>query len=576
MDVEGFGDPRRTNPHRVTVREGMYASLERAFANAGISWRDCHHEDTGDGILVLAPAELPKAPFAEALPRELAGALRGHNAAHRAEKRIRLRMALHAGEVSFDEHGVTAASVNLTFRLLDAARAASQRGLPLAALAAQLRDMRGRLDALDAGGMATNVRAVFSWSYRHLDQRAARMFRFLGLHPGPDISLPAAASLAGIPLTQTRAALTKLTRAHLVTEHILGRFALHDLLRAYAAEQAAVLDSDAERRAAIRRVLDHYLHTGHAADLLLHPHRDPITLAPTHPGAAPESLADHGHALAWFEAEHQVLLAAITRAASSGFDTHAWQIPWTLATFFDRRGHWHDYAGTQRTALAAAQRAGDQYGQARARHDLGNACVLLGSYDDAETHMRQALTLLQQLSDHVGQSRMHRAVAWVLGQQGRHAEALGHARQALDLYRELGHRLGQAYALNQAGWCHAQLGDAEQALTFCQQALALHRLLGSRHGEADTWDSLGYAHHRLGHHPRAVACYGQALELWRGLSDRYDETLTLNQLGDTHRAAGNQDAARSVWRQALAILDDLHHPDAEQVRAKLRDPRSAG
>ena len=120
VDVEGFGDQRRTNPHRLAVREGMYQAVQRAFAHSGVQWGDCYQESCGDGVFVLIPAEVPKSIFIESVPRELAEGLREHNAAHRAEEQIRLRMALHAGEVYYDDHGVTAASINLAFRLLDA------------------------------------------------------------------------------------------------------------------------------------------------------------------------------------------------------------------------------------------------------------------------------------------------------------------------------------------------------------------------------------------------------------------------------------------------------------------------
>ena len=119
-----------------------------------------------------------------------------------------------------------------------AARAAARSGVPLAALADELG--RGNaLDALETGDQASSVRAVLSWSYRSLSQPAATMFRLLGLHDGPDITLPAAASLAGMPRPQARAALGELARASLLTEHRSGRHACHDLLRAYAAELPA-------------------------------------------------------------------------------------------------------------------------------------------------------------------------------------------------------------------------------------------------------------------------------------------------------------------------------------------------
>ena len=120
VDVEGFGDQCRTNPHQVAVRDGLYRALREAFGHAGIPWDDCGREDRGDGVFVLVPAEVPKGLLVESLPSALVAALRAHNGAHLGPERIRLRMALHAGEVRYDEHGVTAAAVNLAFRLLDA------------------------------------------------------------------------------------------------------------------------------------------------------------------------------------------------------------------------------------------------------------------------------------------------------------------------------------------------------------------------------------------------------------------------------------------------------------------------
>lgn len=120
VDVQGFGDPRRTNPHQLAVRDGLYQALQQAFRLAAIPWAGCQPEDRGDGVLFLAPAEVPKSGFAEVLPGALAEALHAHNDGHRAEERFRLRMALHAGEVSYDDHGVTGTAINLAFRLVDA------------------------------------------------------------------------------------------------------------------------------------------------------------------------------------------------------------------------------------------------------------------------------------------------------------------------------------------------------------------------------------------------------------------------------------------------------------------------
>jgi class 3 adenylate cyclase len=121
VDVEGYGDQRRTTPHRLALRRGLYRALCRAFDDAGVPWADCRREDCGDGVFVLAPPEVPKGLFVEFLPAALAVALHRHNRTHDPGARIRLRMALHAGEIAYDDHGVTAPAINQTFRLLEAA-----------------------------------------------------------------------------------------------------------------------------------------------------------------------------------------------------------------------------------------------------------------------------------------------------------------------------------------------------------------------------------------------------------------------------------------------------------------------
>jgi DNA-binding SARP family transcriptional activator/Tfp pilus assembly protein PilF len=452
---------------------------------------------------------------------------------------------------------------------ITAARAAAQPGFPLAALADELRDARSRLDTLSTGEDATDVRAVLSWSYQNLPVPAARMFRLLAIHPGPDITAPAAASLAGLSLPQARAQLRELTRCHLLAEPVPGRYAFHDLLRAYAAEQARAEDAESERRAALGRSLDHYLHTAHTAAMLLNGHRGPITPHPAQPGTVPEGLDGHGQALAWFTAEHYVLLAVIGEATEAGFDVHAWQLPWALIDYFNWQGHWHDLAATQHGALAAAQRLGDTAAEADVHRAIGQARFGLRSWDDARAHLSRALGLYRDLGDRAGQARTHIGLGHVLDRMGRYREALGDARQALSLFEEVRNRSGQARALNNMGWYHARLEDYRQALVCSRQALALQREVGDRCGEAHTWDSLGYAHHHLRHYAKAARCYRQAIGLYVDLGDRHGQAETLTHLGDLRRAASSPRAAIATWRQALDILEALHHPDADLVRDKL-------
>jgi DNA-binding SARP family transcriptional activator/tetratricopeptide (TPR) repeat protein len=454
-----------------------------------------------------------------------------------------------------------------------AARAATRPGLPLAALADELRDVRGRLDGLSVGDEATSLKAVFSWSCRLLSEPAERMFRLLGAHSGPDISAAAAASLAAVSTRSSHTVLAELVRASLVQEQAPGRFTLHDLVRAYAAG----LGDQAESRAAIRRALDYYLRVTDAAVDLVYPAAGQDTAPAPGQDTAPaagqhtpaERFADPDQALDWLQAEHQVLLAACTAAADGGFDDHALQLPAVLGRYLARREHYLDWARSQRQALAAARRLGDDAAGARAHRSLGDALIQLGSWEEARRQLLDALTLYRSLGDRAGQASCQCGLGRLCESQGDHARALRHARHALRLYRAVGDVAGQAAALNGIGWDNALLGNNQRALSYCERALELHRATGDRFGEAATLDSLGYCHHQAGRHSQAVTFYQHALDTYADVGERYYRAHTLIRLGETRQASGNPRAARDNWQQAAQILDDLHHPDAESVRARL-------
>ena len=440
-----------------------------------------------------------------------------------------------------------------------AARAATHPHFPLHAIAAQLH----------ASQPAADVRTVFSWSYRTLTEPAGRLFRLLGLHPGPDASSAAAASLAALPPPEVRTLLSQLTTAHLVTEHTPGRYTLHDLLRAYAAELAQAYDSGPERQAAVDRTLDHYLHTGYAAALRLDPTRDAITLPPPQPGTTPERLADLDAAAGWFTAEYPVLLAAVALATRTGCDTHVWRLAWTMMDFFNRAGHWPDQVTTFHAAVSGARRAADRPAEGYAHRILARALGRLGRYDEAHAHLQQALDLFGSLGDPVGAGHTHIGLSWLCTRQGNPSVGLGHDRRAFHLFRTAGHRVGQARALNNIGWQHAQFGDHRAALRYCHRALELCRHLGDRYDEAVTLDSIGYAHHHLGDHRQATLHFREAIRLYREVGHRDGEAEALDHLGDAHQRAGNRAAARVAWQRALDILDDLGQPRADEVRRKL-------
>jgi DNA-binding SARP family transcriptional activator len=449
-----------------------------------------------------------------------------------------------------------------------AARAAARPALPLADLADELAVEQDRLDALDTGDQSTSVRAVFSWSYGQLAEPVARLFRLLGAHPGPDISLAAAASLAGLTRPQARRTLAELAAAGLLLEHGASRYVLHDLLRAYAAEQESTA---AEWPPAHARVVDHYLQTAHAGTARLAPLGHPIVLAPPLPGVSPELLASHDQALAWFRSELQVLLAVVRLAESAGLDGPAWQLPWALRSFLDGQGLWQDWAAVNEIALAAAERLQDHDGLGWTHHRMAQVCSLSGSIEDGIAHNQQALRHFGLARNPVGQGSAHLGLCISRGRQNEHQAALYHGEQALELFRTAGDQTGEAYMLHLVGLELARLGEAEQGREHCTNAVELYGDLGDMGGMADAWHSLGTVHQELGEPVEAIASFQQSLMLSAELGDLWGQAYCLIAVGDTYDSAGDMTDARETWQQALEMLGDLQHPDADRIRARLHE-----
>jgi tetratricopeptide (TPR) repeat protein len=391
----------------------------------------------------------------------------------------------------------------------------------------------------------------------------------LGLHPGPDISAQAAASLAACQEPAARRLLGELARAHLIGERLPGRYAFHDLLRAYAAGQAAESDSDPDRTAAVGRLLDHYLHTTALASTVLYPGREPVALTSPSADAVYEQPADYRHALAWFETERHVLLTAVTLADSDGRDVHTWQLAWAMKPFMEIRGHHHEYAALQRTALEATVRLGDIEGQAICSRLLATALTNMGDYDQALGYCMTSLELCQRLGNRHGEAKAYQDLCQIAGRQGRYAEALGRAEQALRLFRAVGNKSGEASSLNGAAWCHAQLGDYQRADEYARRALTLSAEVGHRFLEGYSWECLGFTEDGRGNFGEAADCYQRALAIFREVGDRRSEAEVLVRCGDSCHVAGELPKARDAWRQALTILESMEHPDADTVRAKL-------
>ncbi len=440
-----------------------------------------------------------------------------------------------------------------------AARALTQPDLPLAALAEELAEQR--LDALD--DLSSSLRTVFACSLRVLSPDSRALFGLLGLTTAADLSLRSIAALAGLTPPRTRTLLRELEFAHLVQQHVVGRYRMHDLVRLYAAETAP------DDPAALHRFITYFVATAHAGDRLIEPHRPPITPPPGE--AVP--LQDVTAAMDWFDREYESLLAAHRQAIALGRHDLVWHMAWALTNYHLRRGHAAEDLAVWRAALDAAEALEDREKQVAAHRFVGMALVDVGVYEQGNHHLRRALDLV---ADDYGKAATHRAMAWALEHQGDIAGALAHADAQLALFRALDIPVRIAEALNDVGYRAARLGDYERAERHCSEALALNKELGHRDGEAATSDSLGYIAHHHGRAADALEHYHHALDVYRELDNSYEQASVLRHLGDVHAALGHGEEARSSWRQALTLFEAQGRvKDADEV-TKLLSPAPGG
>jgi DNA-binding SARP family transcriptional activator/Tfp pilus assembly protein PilF len=418
-------------------------------------------------------------------------------------------------------------------------------------LADRLAQGQRRLAELMVGDR--NVAAAFTLSYQSLTPDQQRMFRVLGLHPGPDFDAHVAAALADISPDRADELLESLVDVHLLDQPNPRRYRFHELVGHHARSTVNDEESEPRQRQSVLRLVDYYLHTAYTGDRLVYPHRPPITLSPSVTSRDPHPLGAESATLAWFDTEFPGLLGAHRLAVEHGWHTHVWQLAWALTGFCTRRGYFRHYLAIWTAGLAAAELLGDPAAQAHAHRFLAHACVRLRELDEALIHAQQALALTEQIGDVPNQGHIHYTLADLAARQGDDEQALTHAVTALNLFQSLDNPVWQADALNTAGWYHARLGHYPQARSCCEQALDLHREHRDRDGEASTIDSLGYIALQAGEHARALDYYRDALALRRELSHSYDQADNLAALGEVHAALGNPDDSTAALREALDL-----------------------
>jgi tetratricopeptide (TPR) repeat protein/transcriptional regulator with XRE-family HTH domain len=482
----------------------------------------------------------------DTLPAEEAGTLL---------TRLAARPGLPAGDAAVGEITRLCGYLPLAIGML-ASQLRHHPAWSAADVAASLDEARDRLGLMHAENVS--VAAAFGLSYADLSTGSQRLFRRLGLVPGPSLDGYAAAALDGTSLDEARRRLDQLYDQHLITEPAPGRYQLHDLLREHAQILAAA-DDPAESDAATSRLLDYYLNAAVVAARHIATRAGPASdwLLPGRPPAHAPGLSAHGQAAAWLEAERPNLHAAASYAADSGRAMHAIWIPAAVAGFLHTHGHFDQATVLHQTALTAARQAADRAGQAAALRQLGIVRMLTGKYRAAAASLHQALAIFQDIEDRAGQAHCINNLGCVQRAAGEYAAAAASQQQALAIFRDAGDRLGQANALNDLGLTRQLTGDYPAAAASYQQALALYRDAGNPFGQADTLSNLGEMQQLTGDYAAAAASQQQALAIFRDIGHRFGQGWALNGLGAVQQQAGDYTAAAASHQQALAIFRDL-------------------
>ncbi|WP_228001753.1 helix-turn-helix domain-containing protein [Nocardia australiensis] len=442
----------------------------------------------------------------------------------------------------------------------------AMRLYPVAELVDRLGPTDNRLDALEVGDF--DIRAALAASYQSLDGYSARLFRLLGLVPGTSFDRYDAAALCGVKPTEANALLERLLQASLVESSVPGRFHMHELLRLYSQDQVQEQDSDQDRRDALHRLLDYFLHTASVADRLLDSYWEPITLDPLVVGAVARDVADQDDAVTWFTGELDNLLPAIRIANTHGFHKHAWQLAAVLTTFMYRQVRWRQWTDMLNAAVDSASRLGDREALARINRILGTAYARRELYEQAQNAHEQALETFRQLGDLSSQAHTLLMLCRLFNWQRRHSKAKECAAEALRLYEEIDHP-GRARAMIDLGRSYARLLEYEKASELANQALLLCQNNNDGDGECTALALLGDVHYDLGHYSFAVEDYSAALELWRAIGDRFQEAETLVRLADSLTNAGDVAASQNARSEAETLFDAIGLPQATQQRLRL-------
>lgn len=450
--------------------------------------------------------------------------------------------------------------------------AVSRPHFRLGELAAELACASVRLDILSApDDEVTAVRPVFSWSYRALSPSAARAFRLLGLHTGPDVSVPAAAALFGVSRGSARNLLDILSSTHLLEQDKADRYHFHDLLRDYAAEMARLEEPGEERANAVRAMLTWYLQAAEAGHWLLWPGRSANESGSFVPSELPFTSA--AQAIEWYDAELANIVAAMRLAVEVGEEQVACQLPEALRTYFALRRPLTEWIASCEIGLAAARHMNDSRAEAGLLGHLAACYFYLRRFEDSRQAREQSLGILRSAGSRLEMAMGLMNLGAVYNELSRHEDALSCLEQSLSMARQIADRNCEGHALENLGVVYINRKEYGNAINFLRQALSVFSETGHSHVEMH---GLGLVLYRLAvcylelHQYAESIDYGnKGLEVQRISGDRLTEAWTLDTQAKALQALGEASQARQSWESALTILEEIGHPGAAEIRGHL-------
>jgi DNA-binding SARP family transcriptional activator/tetratricopeptide (TPR) repeat protein len=467
------------------------------------------------------------------------------------------------------------------------------------------------------------VASAFALSYGQLPDRTRRLFRLLGLYPGPVFDALGAAALTGLPAHEAQDVLDDLVDVHLIEEPEPGVFRLHDLLREYAAALAADLPP-ADRAVAVVAVLDFQVHAIAASvpeakrptmqhDLRLE--------APLRPDLA---VADDD-AEARVERERPNLAGFMEAAVAAGRPEFAWRLARVAWQHLWVRGYTGDIIRVQGRAMDLAAAAGDRPAEAMSANYLGAAYFRQARYPETERLVKRCLRIREELGDEAGTANALGNLVGIYGSSGRYVEAVETATAALRLYRRGGNVYQAAEHLNNLAVSLGWLGRYDEALRLqrlrlmmlseqgnvlgvgnslihlCSiklragvlrtdlgfrmivAALRLFERASYRFGEAEARNELGRLLRSEGRYAEALVQQRLAMELVLAIGDRRFEAQFINEMAVTIHATGDSAAALELHQKAVRVAREVQDPYG-QANAHLglgdclaaSDPAAAG